>query len=64
MTAATTLSAEITALMGDATLPDGSAIDGLTWALGRRHVSEHASPPRVVWVPRTATPKPDRKSVV
>lgn len=62
MTAATSLSAEITALMGDATLPDGSAIDGLTHALGRRHVSEHASPPRVVWVPRAATPKPPVKS--
>lgn len=62
MTAATTLSAEITALMADATLPDGSAIDGLTSALGRRHVSEHASPPRVVWIPRNASPKGPVKS--
>jgi len=62
MTATTTLSAEITALMGDATLPDGSKIDGLTYALGRRHVSQNASPPRVVWIPRAATPKGAVKS--
>lgn len=62
MTALTTLSAEITALMADATLPDGTAIAGLTWELGRRAVSKNASPPRVVWMPRGASPKGPVKS--
>ena len=62
MTATTTLSAEIDAVMADAKLPDGPAIAGLSYSLGRREVSAHASPPRVVWVPVRASPKPPVKS--
>lgn len=48
-TAATTLADEIDAVMGDVVGYDGSAITGLTHAIGRRELSAHAAPPRVVW---------------
>lgn len=50
MTAATTLLDEVTAVMADVVDYDGNAITGLSWALGRRHLTEQDSPPRVVWV--------------
>lgn len=61
MTAATTLSDELTAVMGDVVDASGTAFAGLAWALGRRDDPRHASPPRVVWVPVGATPKPPQK---
>jgi len=48
-TAATTLVAEINAVMEDAVGYDGAPIDGLTYAIGRRALAEHTSPPSVVW---------------
>ena len=61
MTATTTLSDELTALMADAVDVTGAAFSGLTWGLGRREDPRHASPPRVVWVPVAATPKAPQK---
>jgi hypothetical protein len=61
VTATTTLSDEIGALMADVVDVTGAAFSALTWALGRREDPRHASPPRVVWVPVAATPKPAQK---
>ena len=61
MTAATTLSDELAVVMGDVVDASGTAFAGLTWALGRREDPRHASPPRAVWVPVGATPKPPQK---
>ncbi len=61
MTALTTLSAELAALMGDVVDVDGVPFPGLVWALGRRELSAPASPPRVVWVPIAATVEPPQK---
>lgn len=62
MTATTTLSAEITAIMGDATDVDGAPIAGLTHAQGRRELTTHTSPPRVVWVRVEGSPATAVKS--
>jgi hypothetical protein len=60
-TAATTLQAEIDTLMADVVQYDGTAFSGLTYALGRRSIPEHASPPRVVFVLVSGTPQPAQK---
>lgn len=46
---ATTITAEVTAVMADVVDYDGAAISGLAWSIGRRSLPEHATPPRVVW---------------
>lgn len=60
-TAATTLQAEIDTLMADVVQYDGTAFTGLTYALGRRSVPEHTSPPRVVFVLTSGTPQAAQK---
>lgn len=47
---ATTLTAEIAAVMADVVAFDGTTITGITYAIGRRAQALHASPPRVVWL--------------
>lgn len=61
MTAATTLQTEVDAIMADVVGVDGAAITGLTFALGRREKTAHASPPRAVWVPVAASGLPPQK---
>ncbi len=60
-TSLTTLQAEIDTLMTDVVAYDGTAFAGLTYAIGRRSLPEHTSPPRVVWVLTSGSPAPAQK---
>lgn len=41
--------------------PVATAVTGLTWALSTRAQPQHASPPRVLWIPQGAGYGPARK---
>lgn len=71
-TAAITITAEIAAVMADVVAYDGSAITGLgpdgatsvalSYAVGRRYLAQHNTPPRVVWVLGNGSPTPAVKT--
>lgn len=71
-TAAITITAEIAAVMADVVAYDGSAVTGLgpdgatsvslSYAVGRRYLAQHGTPPRVVWVLGNGTPTPAVKT--
>lgn len=71
-TAAITIANEIAAVMGDVVAYDGSAITGLgpdgatsvslSYAVGRRYLAQHGTPPRVVWVLGNGSPTPAVKT--
>ena len=41
--------------------PVATAVTGLTWEISTRAVPQHASPPRVLWIPQAASYGPPRK---
>ncbi len=41
--------------------PVAGAVTGLTWELSTRAAPQHASPPRVLWIPQAASYAPPRK---
>ncbi len=67
-TAATTITAELAAVMADVVGYDGATITGLgpdgvtsvalSYAIGRRHLAQLHTPPRVVWVLGNGAPTP------
>ena len=71
-TAATTITAEVDAVMADVVGYDGAAITGLgpdgvtsvalAYQVGRRYLAQHGTPPRVVWVLGSGAPTPAVKT--
>jgi hypothetical protein len=71
-TASRTIDAEIDAVMADVVGYDGAAITGLgpdgvtsvalSYAVGRRYLTQHNTPPRVVWVLGGGAPTPAVKT--
>lgn len=71
-TALTTIADELAAVMADVVAYDGSAVTGLgpdgvtsvalSYAVGRRALAQHNTPPRVVWVLGGGAPTPAVKT--